>query len=131
VAFKEALDNNETAPLLYRVSVASMYRWLRSYKRSGHDLRSLIPDFDQRGGLQKSRLDASEAIVDQVINDYLGVREKVSISEIHDEVVVRVKEENALLPSERHLRAPSQSTIARRIRALDPERFRSVRNNME
>ena len=40
------------------VSVASVYRWMRSYLESGRDERALIPRTHARGGKDRSRIEA-------------------------------------------------------------------------
>lgn len=53
------------------ISVASAYRWLRTYEESGRDIRALVPATPARGGQGGSRLcDAQDA----VLHTALGVR---------------------------------------------------------
>lgn len=100
------------------VSVASIYRWIQDYEKSGNDLRSLIPN--KRGGKGKSLSEKAETIINKVIEDKYFVREKVTVQDIHNELAVRITEENQLCSSGQHLPIPSESTVKRRIRELSP-----------
>jgi len=103
------------------VSVSSIYRWIRYYTKSGGDVRSLIFSPDKRGGKGKSRLQKkADAMIDSVIQDKYYVREKITIKAIREELAVRVHEENQLWPQNQQLAMPSESTITRRIRAVEP-----------
>jgi putative transposase len=98
------------------VSIASIYRWIKDYVRSGHDLRALIPAVRKRGGKQKSRLRSeTEALVEMVIQDKYKVHEKVTIDDVRYELAVRIAEENQVRSPEDQLSAPSRATLARRI----------------
>jgi putative transposase len=113
------LEGNERT-LQDSVSVASIYRWIGDYTRSGDDLRALIPSTRRRGGRGESRLNSEvEAVVDSVIQDRYYVREKVTIDDIRDELAVRIEEENRFRPQHERLKMPSRRTVARRIDALD------------
>jgi putative transposase len=104
------------------ISVVSVYRWLRGYRRSGGDLRALIPHTSKRGGKQQTRLPSEvEAIIQNTIDDLYYVREQRSIDYVHREVAVRVAEENLHHPPEERFKVPSRSTLDRRLTALDLE----------
>jgi len=102
------------------VSVASIYRWIRDYNRSGGDLRALIPGTGQRGGKGASRLSPEvEAIIESAIQDTYWGREAVTIDDVVHEVALRIEEENRSRAVHERLKAPSSRTVARRIDALD------------
>lgn len=105
--------------LLTTISVTSVYRWIKVFKQSKGDLRSLMPNTSRRGGSQKSRLSTDvEAIITATIDDHYLVRERRSINFIHREVAVRLEEENQRRQLEDQLTLPSPATIARRLQAL-------------
>lgn len=102
------------------VSVASVYRWIGDYTRSGNDLRSLIPATHKRGGRGESRLDSEiEAMISSIIRDRYYVREKVTIDDLRDELAVRIAGENRLRPQIEQLAMPSKPTLTRRVRGLN------------
>lgn len=110
------------------ISVVSVYRWVKAYTRSGHDLRALIPAVKKRGGQEKSRLkEEVEALIQATIDDLYEVPEKITIDQIHREIAVRVEEENHHRLAEEQLELPSRATVGRRIEALDVEEKLTVK----
>lgn len=108
--------------LLTAISDTSIYRWIRVFKQSQGDLRSLMPNTSARGGSHKSRLDSDvEAIITATIDDHYLVRERRTINFIHREVAVRLAEENQRRQPEDQLALPSVATIARRLQDLTPQ----------
>jgi putative transposase len=100
-------------------SIASVYRWIKDYERSGNDIRALVSNSRQQGGKDQSRLpDNAEAIIHAVIQDRYYVSERVTSDDIYREVALRIAEENRFRPAEEKLATPSQTTIWRRIEAL-------------
>jgi len=117
---RASTSEDESCGLQDSASVASIYRWIRDYTRSGNDLRALIPATVQRGGKGTSRLsDEVEAIVESAIRDKYYVREAVTIDDVVYEIAVRIEEENQSRAAREKLKAPSRRTVARRISALD------------
>ncbi len=101
------------------ISLASVYRWIKSYTQSGGDIRALMPNTTKRGGQQSTQLNLeAEATIKATIDDLYYVRECRSIDYIHREVAVRIKEENQRRPPPEQLKRPSRSTIARRLTSL-------------
>jgi putative transposase len=99
------------------VSVASIYRWLSLYEQSGGDIRSLIPNWQNRG--RGRYLDeAVDAIVDNVIDELYLQRERRTIDDVYLETRLRVAEANDSRTG-RPLQAPSRSTVHYRIQQLD------------
>ncbi len=118
---KEKRQTNERT-LQTVISVASIYRWIDDYTKSGNDIRALIPNTTKRGGKEQSRLlEEVEVIIQSVLKEHYYVREKRSIDYLHREIAVRIEEENQRRPSQEQLKIPSRSTIARRIAALEIE----------
>jgi putative transposase len=104
------------------VSVATVYRWLTVYTRSGFDLRTLIPAVHERGGKDHSRLRPEvNTLVEIVLRDKSAVSEKFSVDDVRNELAVRLAEENRIRPAADQLRLPSRATLARRL-AASPER---------
>jgi putative transposase len=102
------------------VSRATVYRWLKAYRRSGNDLRSLLPQCDERGGIGKSRLDPEvDSLIQAVLKEFYLRSEPVGIDDLVALIAVRVEEENRLRPKDHLLVMPSRATISRRIEALD------------
>lgn len=118
-ATKEERKTNKRT-LQTAISVTSIYRWLRDYKRSGGDIRALVPNTRKRGGKQQSRLpEEVEAIIQSVLEECYAVREKRTVDYLVREVAVRIEEENQQRPAEQQLKVPSRATTARRIAALE------------
>jgi putative transposase len=106
------------------LSWRTVYRWLADYRLSG-DIRALIPATTRRGGKGRSRL-APEvgALVDSVIRDNYHKPEQVTIKDLFYLVAAAIDEENKLRPADERLPMPAESTINRRVDALDVrERF--------
>ncbi|MBN1955259.1 MAG: transposase [Anaerolineae bacterium] len=103
-------------------SSASVYRWIKDYERSGHDIRALVSNSRQQGGKDQARLpDNVEAIIHAVIQDRYYVAERVTSDDIYLEVALRIAEENRLRPAAEKLAPPSRTTIWRRIEARDEQ----------
>ncbi len=118
---REKRQTNERT-LQTAISVASIYRWIDDYTKSGNDIRALIPDTSKRGGKEQSRLlQDVEVIIQSVLEEHYYVREKRSIDYLHREIAVRIEEENQQRPPQEQLETPSRSTAARRIAALEIE----------
>lgn len=110
------------------LSVASLYRWIRDYTRSGGDLRSLIPNTGLRGGRGTPRLSPEvEAIAAAAIQERYLVREAATIDDAWHETALRIAEENRVRAAHEQLTGPSRRTLARRIGALDQQRRRAAR----
>ena len=105
------------------VSVSSVYRWVKAYRDSGNNRLSLVPRFFSRGGKGKSRLSKEvDFVVDSVIEELYLVRTPESATACHGEVVARIRDANQGSPQDGQLSKPSESTIVRRIRAIDVQK---------
>ena len=108
-----------------KVSVTSVYGWIRDYERGDRDLRSLIPNTDERGGKGQWRTDKTvERIITEVIDQFYRTanttsREKKTVSDIWLEVCRRIDEENKSRFANEQLHRPSLTTVCRRVNALD------------
>lgn len=115
------------AGLTTAASCASIYRWLEVYRRSGQDLRALLPQLATRGGPGRGRLPSeANALIQGLLKEQCFQPEAVGIDEVTHLIAARLEEENQLRPAPEKLTMPSRSTIARRIADLDlAERFRA------
>ena len=117
---RTSIPTNTSRKLLQSVSRATVYRWLKAYRRSGNDIRSLLPQCDERGGMGKSRLEPEvDSLVQAVLKEYYLRAEPIGIDDLVALIAARIEEENQLRPKDRHLVMPSRATIARRMEALD------------
>ena len=99
------------------VSIASIYRWIGAFQRSGGDLRSLIPYVRQGVDEVRSRLNpALEEIIEAAIREMYWTRERVTIEMVQQAIAHRLHEINSSLLEGEQLYPPSRSAIYRRIR---------------
>lgn len=91
----------------HNVSVATIYRWVQDYKKTG-TVSSLVPDLKSRGGPKKNRLPKEdEAIIKSVLDEYYLNTQKYSIPYIYR--IIQEKFYNA------NLKPPHLNTIRKRI----------------
>ena len=116
-------ENPETGKKLkLAVSRASVYRWIKAYRHSGNDIRSLLPKVEKRGGTGKSRLKQEiTAVVDVILKEQCYRPEKVGLDDLLALVAARIEDENRLRLQAERLEMPSRATLARRIEALDQQ----------
>jgi|GEM_PF-2700093 len=99
------------------ISVATIYRWLREYEKSGRNIHSLIPATSHRGGSGKSRLpDAVEHILWGVIEENRFTADKgAAVTEVLHMVNARIREENRRRSDDQKLPIVSRATVGRRM----------------
>lgn len=91
----------------HNISVATVYRWIQDYKKTG-TVSSLVPEFKKRGGPKKNRLDKEdETIIKSVLDEYYLNTQKYSIPYIYR--IIQEKFHNA------NLKPPHLNTIRKRI----------------
>lgn len=91
----------------HNISVATVYRWIQDYKKTG-TVSSLVPEFKKRGGPKKNRLDKEdETIIRSVLDEYYLNTQKYSIPYIYR--IIQEKFHNA------NLKPPHLNTIRKRI----------------
>ncbi|MGP2657951.1 helix-turn-helix domain-containing protein [Malaciobacter sp. WC5094] len=91
----------------YDVSVATIYRWIQDYNKTG-TISSLVPNFKRRGGPKKNRLSKEdETIIKSVLDEYYLNKQKYSIPYIYR--IIQEKFHNA------ELKPPHINTIRKRI----------------
>ncbi|MFZ3577880.1 transposase [Virgibacillus sp. DJP39] len=102
-------------------SIASIYRWVKAYKQSSEDIRSLLSNYEGCGSVGKQFSNKVEEILENVIQEHYLKRENESIEglwylikgKINRENKQRIK--NELVP----LKCPSKSTVRRRVIEVD------------
>lgn len=119
-----SLENNPSALLdmfnnsyFNKVSVASVYRWIKEFLESNRDIRSLVPRYMNCGGGGKYRVHnmASEFLQDEIDNYYL-TSIRPSAIDLYEKVKARIDNFNEF--SDKKIENPSYDTIARYVRAL-------------
>jgi putative transposase len=114
------------------LSRSSVYRWLKNYRDSGEDPRSLVPDTAKCGNKSQNRIhEGALRVAKNTIENYkyLGGPTRTT-KQIHREIAVRIEEENADPSNEEALEVPSPSTVHRLIKSTDKEgRITAVRQS--
>lgn len=91
----------------HNTSVATIYRWIQDYNKTG-TIHSLVPEFKKRGGPKKNRLPKEdEAIIQSVLDEYYLNTQKYSIPYVYR--IIKERFHNA------QLKAPHINTIRQRI----------------
>lgn len=103
------------------VSVSSVYRWLRTYKHSGYDWQSLIPNSKRQGRVPYTDLEA-EAIMQAVIEEAFASGETFTVEGLWGEVAIRIDEYNQQIDTALWVATPSKNTVWQRITTHNPER---------
>lgn len=89
---------------------ATLFRWLKAYRRSGGDLASLAPNSKARGAPGRVRLDEKiEALTQRVIDDVYLKRERPSFEYLLERATLTFAESG--------LKRPCEKTFRRRIAA--------------
>lgn len=100
-----------------KVSVASVYRWIREFENSNRDIRSLVPRYMNCGGGGKQRLHniVIEFLKDEIENYYL-TSIRPSAIDLYERVKARIDNFNEF--SDEKIETPSYVTITRYVRDL-------------
>lgn len=103
-------------------SYITLYRWLKDYKSSSGDIRSLIPRYQARGNYDYKIDSEIHRLIDEVIAEVYLSPERPSIARIYDVVICRILHENNYRKSlgKLPLNIPHRSTMYRLIKNLDP-----------
>jgi putative transposase len=110
-------------------SVRTVYRWMKTYIRSGQNIRSLI---SQRKKVdRKTPIDPRvEKIIDKLINTFYLRSHRITAEALLDEIRLEIHEENKSIPAskgEEPLKVPHINTIYRRINKLDKYKVAKAR----
>jgi len=111
---------SENNPEGHKISIRSIYKWIKDYESSGRDYRALLPNFAQCGGRGKSRLDIElQNLINATIKEYYLQREHFTIDDIVAIVASKIKQENQFRSEFEKLTFPSRTAIFARIQDLD------------
>ena len=98
----------------------TVFRWVKRYRDSHLDLRSLIPAFEQRGSRGKHKLAAPlEDLIEGLLEQRSHSRETSSVTDLHTVLAAQVETRNRQGLDPSFLRIPGRSTVYRRARAHD------------
>jgi putative transposase len=102
------------------VSERSLYRWLRYYRESQGDIRSLV-DSRSLSGRRGLRLQKEvEEIMCEAIHKYYHTKETMTAKDVSDLIRDRINDTNKFRNEK--LKVPDPSTVYRRIQMQDPEK---------
>jgi len=101
-------------------SYATLYRWIKRYSSTG-TISSLVPNFSERGGKGKTRLDEeTEKIIKSYIdNEYLSIQ-KLPATKVIENIKIYFKQLGKI--------PPSDNTVRNRIKAENPATVFRLRN---
>jgi putative transposase len=103
-----------------KISVASLYRWLKDYKESDGSIFSLVNNYSECGVKGSRMRKEVDIIIEQVIEEFSKKKEHIDVLTVHEIIMTRIDEANQLDCNKSHpLTFPSESTIRRRMRSLD------------
>ncbi|MCY9698463.1 transposase, partial [Paenibacillus alginolyticus] len=109
-------------------SRASLYRWLKYYKDSAGDLRSLVSNYNACGPTTSTLEEEVYHIIVEKINMFTK-REKYTARDIHDFVIVEVNNRN--MSRDEKLKLPCEQTVRRFIKRLDGYEMEKQRNGVQ
>ena len=119
---KRIAEVRRTSSINVGLSVASLRRWIRAYRASGADLRSLIPRYDLRGGSGLTRTDTRvNELVTSAIDQFHRCREPSSMFDVYCVVAADIEAENQqrVTLNLEALAVPSVSTLYRHLRTMN------------
>jgi putative transposase len=100
-------------------SPMQVYRWHRDYRKSGENIRALIPMFSKRGNREQLTKEELEEITPIIRANYL-TRERHTIKTVHEAVVAEIGRQNEWRDDDQKLRIPSYPTVCEHVKKLDP-----------
>ncbi len=109
----EKAKKNLNGCLVYHtVSSQSIYRWLKAYKESCGDIRSLLPSYHNCGGKGNPRISTKVyELINESINVYYKNKQRISINDLWLNLTDMISEHNKF--SIYKLDVPPYSTLAR------------------
>lgn len=109
-------------------SPSTIYRWYRAWRNSGKSLSSLAPRHNARGRKGQTLCPDSVRLLTEVLeNEYL-VAERPTLRSIIPSIHRRFRDENNLRSSDDALHSPSDATVYRFLKSLDPYEVMSKRH---
>lgn len=100
--------------------ISTVYTWINNWIIGGRDIRACVPRTHKRGDRAKKLSSKIFQMISLVINDIYLKRPRKSVKTVHAHVKVAVEEHNKTQPLDRQLSPPSEATIRREIKKLDP-----------
>jgi putative transposase len=101
-------------------SRASLYRWLKDFNDSNHDIRSLVSKTYNSGSKESKTSNNVEQVIDSVIDKIYFSEQRYPQKTVYEMVINRVYLENSQRNQNEQLELPSISTVRRRIIARNP-----------
>lgn len=114
---------------------STLYRWRRRYESAGCDVRALVPATSDRGNripkasgrqlehfgdAERERARVVAGLMDDVIRERYKSSTRPSVRAVHETLQVRIASENRARDPSDQLPVPHVTSVARRVRALDP-----------
>ena len=96
----------------------TVYRWKKRYLDSAKDIRSLVPQFHQRGNHFQRYPEEVDLIVAEAIEQRYLTLEKGTIQDVVDQAITKVKQENMLRPAALMLMLPTRRLVKRMLDAI-------------
>ena len=119
---KPALTKKEVAERAkeFNISHITLYRWIKRFRATG-SISSLIPNYRERGGKGKTRLEEDiEKIIKNFIDEQYLSKQKIPASKLIENIRIFFKQSGMAVPSD--------NTIRNRINALNYGRALRLRN---
>ncbi len=106
-------------------SFSSCLRWINIYKRSNRNTLSLVPRYANRGN-RTLRFDSEiENLIQKHLSEEYLIEQRLPATAVHAHIIGDICERGL-----DHLRIPSESTINRRVREIDPYLRSKTRNGI-
>ncbi|WP_096698424.1 DDE-type integrase/transposase/recombinase [Polaromonas sp. AER18D-145] len=97
-------------------SFSTIQRWLSKYRRQSGSNSALIPYFDRRGGVGKSRLSTlADLAMKAAIDNVYMTTERYTVTRVHQTLIADLSEKNKWRPKTAQIPIPSYSTFRRAI----------------
>lgn len=99
----------------------TLYRWIKRYEESNHDIRSLVTNHIAKGNSQKRLPVEVHKIIDEVVQEVYLSLGKPNVAAAISEIIYRVTQENAFREkiNLEQLPVPHPSTVYRIVQKLD------------
>ncbi|MGB7816662.1 MAG: Mu transposase C-terminal domain-containing protein [Methylotenera sp.] len=108
-------------------SASAALKWLSKFEKSGNDIRSLFPRFNQCGNRSKRISDDLESICLEIINQEYMNRQRHTLTHVLQKAIHAVVTENKTRPKSMHIQLPTISTLRSLIKTLPTEEIYASR----